>query len=161
MYVIFTCHFQRMCIHLPHSRNHYSNPWEYQLCPATGFGKNLGIYRGRLSQTWIINLALGCRGVILLRPKMGVEPPKHDVISMPTQQYTNTNYTSLERYYLVVVVELYGPNQNIQWQFELPRSENQQNFWGWLTILFSHIRQFFYKYSDNKRSVQNEAYFLA
>ena len=39
----------------------------------------------------------GCNSVILLRPKIGVEPPKHDVISMPTQQYTNTNYISLER----------------------------------------------------------------
>ena len=37
---------------------------------------------------------------------MGVEPPKHDVISMPTQQYTNTNYISLEMYHLVVSVML-------------------------------------------------------
>ena len=37
----------------------------------------------------------GCSSVILLRPKMGVEPPKHDVISMPTQQYTNINYISI------------------------------------------------------------------
>ena len=44
--------------------------------------------------------------MILLRPKRGVEPPKHDVISMPTQQYTNTNYISLERYHLVVSIML-------------------------------------------------------
>ena len=44
--------------------------------------------------------------MILLRPKMGVEPPKHDVISMPTQQYTNTNYISLERSHLVVSIML-------------------------------------------------------
>ena len=44
--------------------------------------------------------------VILLRPKIGVEPPKHDVISMPTQQYTNTNYISLERFHLVVSIML-------------------------------------------------------
>ena len=37
---------------------------------------------------------------------MEVEPPKHDVISMPTQQYTNTNYISLERYHLVVSIML-------------------------------------------------------
>ena len=42
--------------------------------------------------------------MILLHPKMGVEPPKHDVISMPTQQYTNTIYISLKRYYLVVSI---------------------------------------------------------
>ena len=37
---------------------------------------------------------------------MGVEPPKHDVISMPTRQNTNTNYISLERYHLVVYIKL-------------------------------------------------------
>ena len=49
---------------------------------------------------------IGCSSVILLRPKIGVEPPKHDVISMPTQQYTNTNYISLERSHLVVSIML-------------------------------------------------------
>ena len=44
--------------------------------------------------------------MILLGPKIGVEPPKHDVISMPTQQYTNTNYISLERSHLVVSIML-------------------------------------------------------
>ena len=44
--------------------------------------------------------------MILLRPKIGVEPPKHDVISMPTQQYTNTNYISIERSHLVVSIML-------------------------------------------------------
>ena len=48
----------------------------------------------------------GCSSVILLSPKIGVEPPKHDVISMPTQQYTNTNYISLERSHLVVSIML-------------------------------------------------------
>ena len=48
----------------------------------------------------------GCSSVILLRPKMEVEPPKHDVISMPTQQYTNPNYISIERYHLVVSIML-------------------------------------------------------
>ena len=37
---------------------------------------------------------------------MGVATPKYDVISMPTQQYTNTKYISLERYYLVVSIML-------------------------------------------------------
>ena len=51
-------------------------------------------------------MTLGCRSVILLCPKVGVEPPKHDVISMPTQQYTNTNYISLERYNVAVSIFL-------------------------------------------------------
>ena len=64
---------------------------------------------------------------------------------MPTQQYTNTNYISLERSHLVdsIMAEIYGPNQNIQWQFELPRSENRQKFLGWLTVLCSQMRQVF------------------
>ena len=51
-------------------------------------------------------LRYGCSSMILLRPKMGVAPPKHDVISMPTQQYSNTKYISLERYHLVVSIML-------------------------------------------------------
>ena len=70
----------------------------------------------RLSTFWLYfafkfwnllcNPAIGCNSVIFLRPKIGVEPPKHDVISMPTQQYTNTNYISLERSHLVVSIML-------------------------------------------------------
>ena len=48
----------------------------------------------------------GCSSVILLRPKMGVAPHKHDVISMPTQQCTNTKHISLERYHPVVSIML-------------------------------------------------------
>ena len=48
----------------------------------------------------------GCSSVILLRPKMGVAPHKHDVISMPTQQCTNTKHISIERYYPVVSIML-------------------------------------------------------
>ena len=99
----------------------------------------------------------GCNSVILLRPKIGVEPPKHDVISMPTQQYTNTNYISLERSHLVVSIMLRYVDRikNIQWQFELPRSENRQKILGWLYSYFSsQMRTSFYKYSDNKRSAQ-------
>ena len=44
--------------------------------------------------------------MILLRPKMGVAPLKHDVIIIPTQQYTNTKYISLERYHLLVSIML-------------------------------------------------------
>ena len=48
----------------------------------------------------------GCSSVILLRPKMGVAPHKHDVISMPTQQCTNTKHISIERYHPVVSIML-------------------------------------------------------
>ena len=103
------------------------------ILPGENFG--IGIERTPL---W------GCSSVILLRSKMGVEPPKHDVISMPTQQYTNTNYISLavsscSFHY----AEICGTNQNIQWQFDLLRSENQQNFWEWLTVLCSQMQQVF------------------
>ena len=37
---------------------------------------------------------------------MGLVPPKHDVISMPTQQYTNTEYIPMERYHPVVSIML-------------------------------------------------------
>ena len=48
----------------------------------------------------------GSGSVILLRPKMGLVPPKHDVISMPTQQYTNTKHIPMERYHPVVSIML-------------------------------------------------------
>ena len=103
----------------------------------------------------IVESALGFNSVILLCPKMGVEPPKHDVISMPTQHYINSIYISLERYHLVVSIMLryFDQIQNIQWQFELPRSENRQIFFGvtYRTLLSNTTS--FYKYSDNKRSV--------
>ena len=64
----------------------------------------------------------GCRSVILLRPKMGVEPLKHDVISMPTHQFTNTNYISWEKYHLVVSImlrymdQIKTFNDNLSWR---------------------------------------------
>ena len=39
--------------------------------------------------------------------------------------------------------EINGPNQNIQWQFELPRSENRQKILGWHTVFWSQMRQVF------------------
>ena len=48
----------------------------------------------------------GSGSVILLRPKMGLVPPKHDVIRMPTQQYTNTKQIPMERYHPVVCIML-------------------------------------------------------
>ena len=37
---------------------------------------------------------------------MGVAPHKHDVISTPTQQCTNTKHISIERYHPVVSIML-------------------------------------------------------
>ena len=75
---------------------------------------------------------LGCSSVILLRPKIGVEPPKHDVISMPTQQYTNTNYISLERSHLVVSIMLKYMDRIKTFNDNLSRREVKidKNFWG-------------------------------
>ena len=58
---------------------------------------------------WIdkwIDGCMGCGSVIILRPKMGVAPLKHDVISMPTQQCTNTKQIPIERYHPVVSIML-------------------------------------------------------
>ena len=46
----------------------------------------------------------GSGSVILLRPKIGLAPKKHDVISMPRQQYTNTKHIPIESYHLVVSI---------------------------------------------------------
>ena len=85
----------------------------------------------------------GCNSVILLRPKIGVEPPKHDVISMPTQQYTNTNYISLERSHLVVSIMLRYIDRIKTFNDNLSCREVKINkkFWGWLTVLCSQMRQ--------------------
>ena len=37
---------------------------------------------------------------------MGLVPPKHDVISMQEQQYTNTKHIPMERYHPVVSIML-------------------------------------------------------
>ena len=74
----------------------------------------------------------GCSSVILLRPKIGVEPPKHDVISMPTQQYTNTNYISLERSHLVVSIMLRYMDRIKTFNDNLSccKVKIDKNFWG-------------------------------
>ena len=75
---------------------------------------------------------IGCSSVILLRPKIGVEPPKHDVISMPTQQYTNANYISLERSHLVVSIMLRYMDRIKTFNDNLSCREVKidKNFWG-------------------------------
>ena len=78
------------------------------------------------------NSSNGCNSVILLRPKIGVEPPKHDVISMPTQQYTITNYISLERSHLVVSIMLRYMDRIKTFNDNLSCREVKidQKFWG-------------------------------
>ena len=95
----------------------------------------------------MITIHVGCRSVILLRPKIGSGTPK-------TWRHKHAN-TAIYQYKLHIIrkvsscscsfhyAEIYGPNQNIQWQFELPWSENQQKFLGWLTVLCSQMRQVF------------------
>ena len=93
--------------------------------------------------------------MILLRPKIGPEPPKHDVISMPTQQYTNTNYVSLERSHLVVSFMLRYMDQIKTFNDNLScrKVKIDKKFGVTYRTLLSNATSF-YKYSDNKRSVQ-------
>ena len=104
-----------------------------------------------VTQKW----PLGCSNVILLRPKMGVEPPKHDVISMPTQQYANANYKSLERCHLVVSIMLRYMDQIKTFHDNLSCREVKIDklFGVTYRTLLSNATSF-YKYSDNKQSVQ-------
>ena len=56
------------------------------------------------------SMGCGCESLILSRSKIGIAPHEHDVISiisMPTQQYTNTKQTSKERYPLVSIILRY------------------------------------------------------
>ena len=59
---------------------------------------------------------VGSGSVILLRPKMGLVPPKHDVIIIPIQQYkykynSNTKHIPMERYHPEVSIMLIYMNQ--------------------------------------------------
>ena len=86
-------------------------------------------------------LASGCNSLILLRPKIGVEPPKHDVISMPTQQYTNTNYISLERSHLLVSIMLRYMDRIKTFNDNLSCREVKIDKKFWLTVLCSQMPQ--------------------
>ena len=87
-----------------------------------------------LEITDCIELCLkGSSSVILLRPKIGLAPQKHDIISMPRQQYTNTKYIPIEHRKLSFCsfhyTEIYGPKKPFGENL-LPRSENRQNRGG-------------------------------
>ena len=61
------------------------------------------------------------------------------ITSMPTQQYTNTNHISIDRYRPVVSIILkYTYMHHIQWKSVLPR-KNRQHF-GTLTVSCSQMQ---------------------
>ena len=95
--------------------------------------------------------------LILLRPKIGLAPKKHCVISMPRQQYTNTKHIPIKSYYHVVFIMLrYMDKKNHRWKFLMLRSENRQNHWeggGTYRIFLSNATTFGYD-CGNKRSVR-------
>ena len=85
---------------------------------------------------------------------MGVEPPKHDVISMPTQQYTNTNNILLESYHLVVSIMLRYVDQIKTSSGNLScREVKIDKIFGGDLPYFALKCVKFYKYSNNKQSV--------
>ena len=63
-----------------------------------------------------------------LHPTKSVAPRKHDVTSMPTQQYYNTNHISIDTSHPVVSIILrYAYMYHIKWKSVLQR-ENRQQF---------------------------------
>ena len=104
----------------------------------------------------------GCSSVILLRPKMGVAPHKHDVISMPTQQRTNTKHISIESYHPVVSIMLRYLDQIKTFGENLccRKVKIDKNFWGDLPY-FALKCDNFPKGLRKKAECPNEAYFLA
>ena len=104
----------------------------------------------------------GCSSVILLRSKMGVAPQKHDVISMPTQQCTNTNHISIERDHPVVSIMLRYLDQIKTFGENLccRKVKIDKNFWGDLPY-FALKCDNFPKGLRKKAKCPNEAYFLA
>ena len=108
------------------------------------------------------NYPKGCSSVILLRPKMGVAPHKHDVISMPTQQCTNTKHVSIERYHPVVSIMLRYLDQIKTFGENLccRKVKIDKNFWGDLPY-FALKCDNFPKGLRKKAECPNEAYFLA
>ena len=75
-------------------------------------------------------------------PKLEWNPQLHDVISMPTQQYTNTNYISLERSHLVVSIMLrYVDRITFNDNLSCREVKIDKNILGWLTVLCSQMRQ--------------------
>ena len=130
--------------------------------PATNI-QNV-IYKGLEMHGYlqIIHTSSGCSSVILLRPKMGVAPHKHDVISMPTWQCTNTKHISIERYHPVVSIMLRYLDQIKTFGENLccRAVKIDKIFWGDLPY-FALKCDNFPKGLRKKADCPNEAYFLA
>ena len=93
---------------------------------------------------------------------MGVAPHKHDVISMPTQQCTNTKHISIERYHPVVSIMLRYLDQIKTFGENLccRKVKIDKIFWGDLPY-FALKCDNFPKGFRKKAECPNEAYFLA
>ena len=93
---------------------------------------------------------------------MGVAPHKHDVISMPTQQCTNTKHISIERYHLVVSIMLRYLDQIKTFGENLccRKVKIDKKFLGDLPY-FALKCDNFPKGLRKKAECSNEAYFLA
>ena len=100
-------------------------------------------------------LTLGCSSVIVLCPKMGVAPHKHDVISMPTQKCTHTKHISIERYHPVVSIMLRYLDQIKTFGENLccRKVKIDKIFWMTYRTLLSNATTF-RKDCERKRSVQ-------
>ena len=118
-------------------------------------------YSGKNIEKVHVNIT-GCSSVILLRPKMGVAPHKHDVISMPTQQCSNTKLISIERYHPVVSIMLIYLDQIKTFGENLccRKVKIDKIFWGDLPY-FALKCDNFPKGLRKKAECPNEAYFLA
>ena len=115
-----------------------------------------------LSEIVVFLHYVGCSSVILLRPKMGVAPHKHDVISMPTQKCTNIKHISIERYHPVVSIMLRYLDQIKTFGENLccRKVKIDKKFWGDLPY-FALKCDNFPKGLRKKAECPNEAYFLA
>ena len=96
----------------------------------------------------------GSGSVILSRLKIGLAPQKHDVISMPRQQYTNTKHIPIGSYHPVVSIMLrYMDQKCIRWKFVSPQVKIDKIFGVTYRTFLSNATTF-RNDCDNKRSVR-------
>ena len=108
----------------------------------------------RAKMIWKKPSSFGSGSVILLRPKIGLAPQKHDVISMQRQQYTNTKHIPIGSYHPVVSIMLrhMDPKKNLVKICVAAKWKSTKSWGGgWLTVLFSNATTF-RNDCDNKRS---------
>ena len=96
----------------------------------------------------------GSGSVILLRPKIRLAPQKHDVISMPRQQYTNIKHIPIQSYHPVVSIMLRHMDQKkIFGQNLCCREVKIDKILGVTYRTFLSNATTFRNYCDDKRSV--------